>query len=79
MQPGWLRFSLDAGRDAPWGITIENNVFHYPYVWPEHEDPETAMAVRSSESNASPHGRPVADGSWPEYVTWQNNDEKYKS
>jgi hypothetical protein len=77
IQFGFLRYSGDPGGDCPYALTFENNIFHYPYIWPEYgENPETAYAIKCSISNETSCGSDACDDSTK--VKWINNDFKFE-
>ena len=55
---------------------IQNNIFHYPYCWPDKEDCNTAAAILCSVSNTESCGEYAC---WNDStkVLWINNDIKY--
>jgi hypothetical protein len=76
VQFGFLRYSGDSGDGCPYAITIENNIFHYPYCWEEEENCNTARAIKCSISNTGVCGEDACEN--PEKVLWINNDFKYQ-
>ena len=76
MQYGFVRYSGDTKGGCPSGIVIENNLFHYPFCWPDREDCTNATAVKYSISNISVCGSDACDD--PKQVRWINNDFKMK-
>ena len=74
-QTGWVRYSGDAEDGCPFAITIEQNIFHYPYCWEEYEDCESAVAEKYSISNTTVCGTDACED--PEKVLWLNNDFIY--
>jgi len=75
-QPGFFRYSGDAGEGCPYAITIENNKFHYPYVWSGKENSSTAVALKYSISNTTVCGTDACEDT--NNVKWINNDFKFK-
>ncbi len=75
-QPGFFRYSGDAGEGCPYAITIENNKFHYPYVWFGKENSSTAVALKYSISNTTVCGTDACEDT--NNVKWINNDFKFK-
>jgi hypothetical protein len=74
-QTGWVRYSGDSDGGCPYAITIEDNIFHYPYCWEEYEDCEKAVAEKYSISNTNVCGADAVED--PENVLWLNNDFIY--
>ena len=74
-QTGWVRYSGDSDGGCPYAITIEDNIFHYPYCWEEYEDCEKAVAEKYSISNTNVCGADAVED--PEKVLWVNNDFIY--
>lgn len=76
VQFGFLRYSGDPGGNCPYALVFENNIFHYPYVWIDREDPQTARAVHCTVSNETSCGSDACLDS--SKVKWINNDFKYQ-
>ena len=77
VQFGFIRYSGDANEGCPYALTIENNIFHYPFCWTEFgEDCSTAEAIKYSISNEVVCGEDACERT--ENVKWINNDFKYK-
>lgn len=72
-----MRYSGDPGGNCPYALIFENNIFHYPYCWPDKEDCNTARAILCSISNKESCGE---DACWNDStkVLWINNDIKYR-
>lgn len=76
VQFGFVRYSGDEKEGCPYALTIENNIFHYPFCWNElGEDCSTAKAVKYSISNTKVCGEQACED--PDNVKWINNDFKY--
>ncbi|MEM9895554.1 MAG: PKD domain-containing protein [Bacteroidota bacterium] len=75
-QPGFLRYSGDAGGNCPFALTFENNVFHYPFCWSENgEDCTTTETILCSVSNTGSCGEDACTN--PERVKWIDNNIIY--
>lgn len=62
VQFGFVRYSGDKGEGCPYALTIENNIFYYPYCWSEYgEDCRTAKAVKYSISNVKVCGEDACE------------------
>lgn len=76
VQFGFVRYSGDKDEGCPYALTIENNIFYYPYCWSEYgEDCGTAKAVKYSISNLKVCGEDACEN--PANIKWINNDFKF--